>query len=78
MTLLDWRVYPTWARRGFLFDLHESHALRDGRMIQACWQEPLPVPEKVRQQRIGSLQALLEEVPELGLLIDGTERRKIG
>jgi hypothetical protein len=74
MTLFALRVYPTWALLGFLFDLHESHAIRDVRMIQACLKASLPVPEKVRKQRIGSLPELLEGLPELRVLMDGTEQ----
>lgn len=74
MRLFALRVYPTWALLGFLFDLDESNAFRDARITRAFLSEHIPLPEQVRKQRIRSLEALLEQVPELRVLIDGTEQ----
>ncbi len=74
MTLFALRFYPTWALLGFLFDLDESNAFRNVQMTKAFLAEHLPLPKRVRKQRIGSLEELLEEVPELQVLIDGTEQ----
>ncbi len=74
MTLFALRTYPTWALLGYLFDLHESNAFRDVAMIRAFLSEQVPLPERARKQRIGSLEELLDEMPGLRVIIDGTEQ----
>jgi hypothetical protein len=54
MTLFALRLYSTWTLLGFLFDLDESNAFRDAQITQAFLAEHLPLPERVRKQRIGS------------------------
>ncbi len=43
-------------------------------MTKAFLAEHLPLPKRVRQQWIGSLEEWSEEVPELQVLIEGTEQ----
>lgn len=76
MTLFFLRHYPTFALLGFLFDLHESNAYRNVEMMKEFLREHLPLPEKVREKRISSIDELLDEMAEIELLIDGTEQER--
>lgn len=76
MTLFFLRHYPTFALLGFLFGLHESNAYRNVEMMKEFIGRHLPLPERVRKKRISSLGELLEEMPEVSLLIDATEQER--
>lgn len=46
MTLFAFRLYPTWALLGFLFDLDESNAFRDGQITKGFLAEHLSLPKR--------------------------------
>ncbi len=76
MTLFFLRHYPTYALLGFLFGLHESNAFRNVEIMKRFLAKHLPLPERIRKERISSLEELLEEEPEISLLIDTTEQER--
>ncbi len=70
------RHYLTYALLGFLFDLHESNAYRNVKVMKEFLREHLPLSERVRGKRTGSIDEFLEEMPEIELLIDATEQER--
>lgn len=76
MTLFFHRHYPTYEFLGFLFDLHESNAIRNVRMMKKFISRYIPFPERVRKKRINFLLELLEEISEIEVLIDATEQER--
>ncbi|MFN4132512.1 MAG: transposase family protein [Caldimicrobium sp.] len=76
MTLFFLRHYTTFALLGFLFDLHESNAYRNVEIMKEFLKEYIPLPNKVKKKKISSLDELLEEIPHVELLIDGTEQER--
>jgi len=67
------RHYTTYALLGFLFELHESNAYRNVEMMKSFLRGHLPLPERVREKKISSFDELMDEIPEIELVIDATE-----
>lgn len=76
MTLFFLRHYPTYALLGFLFELHESNAYRNVEIMKEFLREHVPLPKRVREKRISSMEELMEEMPEIELIIDATEQER--
>ena len=76
MFLIYYRLYITLCLTGFLFDLDQSNAYRDIQYVEPVIKACIPIPEKMakKTRRIGKMEGLLEQFPEMKCFIDTTEQ----
>ncbi len=70
------KLYPLYVTQGFLFGLAESKAWQWVQLLLPVLNEAMGRTHQLPSRRSPgrSLEEILEEVPELGVLLDGTER----
>lgn len=67
VTLFFLRRYPNMLC--FLFDIHEGNAFRDVAITKEFLKGYIPLPERVRDKKISSLDELFSEISELEIII---------
>lgn len=80
MALVWLKLYPTWEVLGYLFDVHETTAMRDAKdvlqTLEAMGTFPLERPRRKHGRSHGrSLAEVIESVPEVRVLVDSKEQR---
>jgi hypothetical protein len=76
MLLMYYRIYPTYALLGFLFDVDETTVLRNIDKLIPLFERFLPLPEKMmpRREKLEGLDDLLKWYPEFKVVVDVTEQ----
>lgn len=78
LTVIWLRLYPTQQVLGFLFGVSDTNVLRTLRRIlpvlEAAGRDSLRPPSSRSRQRGRSLEEILQEVPELAVIIDSFEQ----
>lgn len=76
MALVWLKLYPTWEVLGYFFGVHETTAMRDTKdvlqTLEAMGTFPL---ERPRKKQGHSLAEVIENVPEVRVLVDSKEQR---
>lgn len=78
LTIIWLRLYPTQEVLGFLFGVSDTNVLRTLRrimpLLEAAGRDSLRPPSSRSRQRGRSLEEILQEVPELAVIIDSFEQ----
>jgi len=76
MLLVYYRLYITSTLTGFLFDLDQSNALKNMRVLEPLVKECVPIPKKLyeRAKRAGTLEEVEAYFPGFKAFIDATEQ----
>ena len=78
LTVIWLRLYPTQEVLGFLFGVSDTNVLRTLRrimpLLEAAGRDSLRPPSSRSRQRGRSLEEILQEVPELAVIIDSFEQ----